>query len=346
MLALRKTAPRRGLELCDAAAPVLPGPGEVLLDVTAVGVCGTDLHIEAWTGNYHFMAAALPVTIGHEFSARVAAVGADVAELARGDRVTVMPSVTCGSCAACTTGHAEACRSRTGIGITRAGAFAPRVVAPARNCIRVPPAVDDELAALCEPLTVGAEAVRTGEVSPAHRVLVLGPGTIGQAIALAARHAGACEIVVAGRHDAQRLATVRTLGFERVVDVAEGTLQDALARAGESAPFHRVFEATGAPEVVPDALLALAPGGVLVISGIHERPATVDLTRVVRDTLQIRGAYRASRATWADVIARLATAGDAYRPMITHRLPLARALDGFAIAHAREASKVMVFPQA
>ncbi len=345
MLALQKTSASAGLSLAEVPAPAAPGGGEVLLDVAAVGVCGTDLHIDHWTRNYRFMASALPVTIGHEFAARVRATGPGVDALAPGDLVTVMPSVTCGTCPACTAGRHDRCQQRRGIGITRPGAFAQAVIVPARNCVAVPPTLDAELAALCEPLTVGAEAVRVGDVAEGDRILVLGPGTIGQAIAMAARHAGAAEIVIVGRDDAERLRTVRTLGFTRVVDVGNGTLPDALAAAGEANPFDRVFEATGAPGVVDGALALLRPGGILVISGIHAAPATIDLTRLVRSTLQIRGSYRAAAAQWRVVIARLATDPEAYRPMITHRMPLRDALEGFRIAHARAASKVMVFPQ-
>ncbi len=316
----------------------------MLLDVAAVGVCGTDLHIDHWAPNYRFMANALPVTIGHEFAGRVHAVGAGVRTLARGDLVTVMPSVTCGTCAECVAGRQERCERRRGIGITRPGAFARGVIVPLRNCIAVPSTVDAELAALCEPLTVGAEAVRVGEVHEGDRILVLGPGTIGQAIAMAAREAGAAHIVIVGRHDGERLATMHALGFMRLVDVGEGALSEALTAAGEGERFDRVFEATGAPAIVDAALGVLRPGGILVISGIHAAPASIDLTRVVRSTLQIRGAYRASPAQWQVVIARLAARPEAYRPMITHRLPLTDALEGFRIAHARAASKVMVFP--
>ncbi|HSV80512.1 MAG TPA: alcohol dehydrogenase catalytic domain-containing protein, partial [Ramlibacter sp.] len=118
MLALRKLTPGHGLQLDNIDAPGDAGPSEVLLRVRSVGVCGTDLHIDEWTPSYHFMAPALPVTLGHEFSGAVVAVGDGVQGLAAGQLVTVRPSVVCGRCEACLAGRYDDCVSRRGIGVT------------------------------------------------------------------------------------------------------------------------------------------------------------------------------------------------------------------------------------
>src|SRR5258708_30525002 len=115
MQALRKVKPGPGLELQDAGAQPSPGPGEVLLRVRSTGICGTDLHIDHWTASYHFLAPALPVTVGHEFSGEVAALGAGVTALAAGTLVAVRPSVTCGVCAACLAQDFDSCTQRRGI---------------------------------------------------------------------------------------------------------------------------------------------------------------------------------------------------------------------------------------
>src|SRR6187401_2002620 len=125
MKALRKVTPGPGLELQDAGDARSPGPDEVLLRVRSAGICGTDLHIDHWTSNYHFLTPALPVTVGHEFSGEVAATGASVTGLAVGTLVAVRPSVTCGACAACVAQDPDACTQRRGIGVMRDGGFAP-----------------------------------------------------------------------------------------------------------------------------------------------------------------------------------------------------------------------------
>jgi threonine dehydrogenase-like Zn-dependent dehydrogenase len=342
MLALRKLTPARGLDLVDAAEP-RAAPGEVIVEVAAAGICGSDLHVDDWAPGYHFIAAAMPVTIGHEFAGRVAVCGPGVRALAVGQPVVVMPSVTCGACVHCRTGDIEHCVARTGIGMTRNGAFARRVAVPERNCIVVPDALDAGIAALTEPLTVAAEAVARGSVGPGARVLVLGPGTIGQGIALMARSAGAGEIVVCGRDDAARLATVRALGFARTFDLADSDAAGALdAVAGDG--FDVVLEATGAPAAVPFGLARLRSGGVFVMTGIHAAPVAFDATMLVRRRLDIRGSYRAPLATWRTIIDALVATPEAFAPMVTHRLPLHAAREAFALAHRREGSKIVLDP--
>jgi threonine 3-dehydrogenase len=345
MLALQKTQPAFGLALRDVPPPS-PGPGEVVVAVGATGVCGTDLHIYEWTPGYEAMASRMPVTIGHELAGTVAAVGPDVIGLAEGMSVAARPSVVCGRCPACTAGNSDACTSRVGIGISRDGGFAPFVAVPAENCVIVPSDLDPEIAALTEPMTVSAEAVDTGEVRPGDRVLVLGPGSIGQGIALFVRAAGAAEVVVVGRDDQFRLDRLRAMGFPDVVDLGERTLPEALAPYLAKGRFDVVIEATGVPAVVQQGLEVLRKRGVLVVCGIHPRPATVDLTRLVREHQQIRGSYRAPLPTWPRVVDFLTRHSELARQMITHRLPLADALAGFELARQKAASKLVIFPQA
>jgi len=350
MLSLRKTQAGHGLNLTETSRPPAPGPAEVLLRVQAAGVCGTDLHIDEWTASYHFLAPALPVTVGHEFSGEVAELGAEVQGLQPGQLVAVRPSVTCGVCAACSAGEFDACVTRRGIGVTRDGGFAAWTLVPARNCVPIPPGVDAEIAAMTEPLTVSHEAVRTGGVAPGDRVLVLGPGNIGQGIALFAQAAGARQVVVAGHGDTARLEVLRRMGFTELIDFAitdkDAGMEAGLAPYLAEGPFDVVIEATGAAAVIAPALKALKPHGVLVVTGIHAAPVPIDLTAMVRKHQQLRASYRAPEHTWPLVVAFMQQHQDRLRHMITHRLPLAEAYDGFALSRNKSATKVMVLPNA
>jgi threonine 3-dehydrogenase len=345
MKSLRKPAPGPGLELHESEPPA-PGTGEVLIRVKAAGVCGTDLHIDEWTPSYHFMTRALPVTIGHEFSGEVASWGEGVTDLAPGQLVTVRPSVVCGQCVACLARDFDACTTRQGIGVMRHGAFADWVVVPARNCVPVPAGMDPLVAALAEPLSVSLEAVRAGGVKAGDRVLVLGPGNIGQGIALFAREAGAAQVVVVGHGDAPRMAVLRRLGFDDLVDVADIGLEQGLAPYLEAGQFDVVIEATGASAVVAPAMQALKSHGVLVITGIHAAPVAIDLTALVRRHQTLRGSYRSPESAWPDVVAFMGRHQALLRHMITHRVPLSRAGEGFALARNRTATKVMLQPDA
>jgi threonine 3-dehydrogenase len=334
MLAIRKAAPEPGLVCREVEAPVLGRDDEVLVRVEAVGICGTDLHIADWTPGYEAMASAMPVTLGHEFAGRVE----------RGPsewiwrRVVVRPSVTCGRCEGCRQRGEDGCTARTGIGIRRNGGFASLVSVPARNCVAVPDGLDPELAALTEPLTVAAQAVARAGTVEGKRVLVLGPGPIGLGVALFAERAGAAALTIAGRDDAARLACARALGFADTRDALAD--DEPLAPAG----FDVIFEATGVPEVASAAQRLLAPGGVLVICGIHARPASFDLTAMVRLEQSVVGSYRAPVARWSEVVAAIAAAPERFRKLISHRLPLSEALDGFALMRSRAAIKVMLQP--
>lgn len=345
MKTLRKVRPDHGLALQDAPRPA-PGVGEVLIQVKATGVCGTDLHINKWTSSYHFMAAALPVTIGHEFSGVVTALGDRVQGLGIGQLVTVRPSVVCNVCEACLAGRPDDCVTRKGIGVSRDGAFADFVRVPARNCVVVPNDLDPLVAALAEPLSVSWEAVRAADIQPGDRVLILGPGNIGQGIALFAREAGAAEVVVAGHGDAPRLQILKQLGFDLLIDFADESMEAALAKATLTRPFDVVIEATGAAAVIKPAMQALKPHGILVIAGIHAAPVAIDLTALVRKHQQIRGSYRAPEAAWPQVVAFMERHHAMLKHMVTHTVPLSRALEGFDLAYSKTATKVMVVPDA
>ena len=321
MKSLRKTRAAQGLELQQAERPA-PGQTEVLIEVKATGVCGSDLHIDEWTPSYHFMAPALPLTIGHEFCGLVAELGSGVQGLELGQLVAVR------------------------IGVMRDGAFAPWVRVPARNCVPVPQDLDPRVAALAEPLSVGWEAVRTAGVQPGDRVLVLGPGSIGQGIALLAREAGASEVVVAGHGDAARLQVLRRLGFECLLDFAEQAMPEALAEVCRERLVDVVIEASGAAGVIAPALAVLKPHGVLVVTGIHAAPVAIDLTALLRKHQQIRGSYRAREAAWPEVVSFMARHADMLRELVTHCVPLSRAAEGFDLARQKLATKVMVLPDA
>ncbi len=339
MKALRKTRAAAGLELADVPIPQAASPDEVLVRVTATGICGSDLHVDDWTPSYAFIAPSLPVTLGHEF------VGVAHSGPLRGRRVVVRPSVTCGACAACLSGQHDACERRTGIGMTRDGAFAPWVTVPLRNCVPVPDGLSDELAALAEPLSISMQALRVaGDEVAGRRVLVMGPGTIGQGIAVLARRAGAAQVVVSGHGDAVRFDALRRMGFDALADVAGRSLAEATAPCTNGEPFDLVFEATGVPETIAEALPLLRRNGVVVVTGIHARPLSLDLTTLVRRQQQLRGSFRPPESDWPQALALMVDVGALMAPMVSHVLPLSRAAEGFALAHGKQASKVLLQP--
>jgi threonine 3-dehydrogenase len=342
MQALRKTHPAAGLELVDVPVPVVDPAttDDVLVKVRAAGICGSDLHVDDWTSSYAFITSSIPVTIGHEF------VGVAQTGVLAGRRVVVRPSVTCGICAACIAGNHDGCEKRRGIGMTRDGAFAPWVRVPLRNCVPVPDTLSDELAALTEPLTISMQALRIAGDVAGKRVLVMGPGTIGQGIAALARRAGATQVVVSGFDDAARFTALQGMGFDALVDVAQQPLADGVRPHLNGDSFDVVFEATGVPETITEALPLLCRNGIVVVTGIHARPLTLDLTPLVRNQQQLRGSFRPPESDWPLALEIMGEMDAVLRPMVSHVLPLSRAAEGFVLAHSKQASKVLLVPEA
>ncbi len=344
MLALRKTAPGPGVALEDVAEPSPLPAGEVLVEVTAAGICGTDLHIDDWAEGFRsVMAGALPVTLGHEFCGRVAAVGKGVTTLRTGDRVVVQPAIGCGDCAFCTAGARHDCLNRVAIGLHRAGGFAPFVNAPADYCIVMPPGMSDLHGALVEPLTTGAQAVKVGEVKPGDRVVIFGPGPIGQGAAAMARLAGACVVHMVGYNDAPRFQTLRRMGFDETTDLAADDGEAALRQAASDG-FDVAIDASGAPSVINLGLSVLRPYGVFVIASMPDHGAPLDVLLLVRSRTQLRGCSRAPDWAWSDAVRALSENPALFAPMVTHELPLSDGIDGFRLMRSREASKVVLRP--
>jgi threonine 3-dehydrogenase len=344
MLALRKTRPTPGVELLDIPEPPAPGRGEVLIEIAATGLCGTDLHIEEWAPMYQsFMGNALPVTIGHETAGRIVKIGPGLMPLEEGDAVAVNPAVACGTCASCVAGIPDDCRNRQAIGLIRDGACARYMLAPADYCYRLPAKLPTELGALVEPLTTSAHALATAGMAPGKRVIVFGPGPVGQGAAILARQMGAAQVVTVGMRDETRLATLGQIGFEHLIDLAEANAAERLTEITDDG-FDIAIEAAGAPAVVDQALSVLKPWGILALAGMPDGNATFNVLRVVRNRLQIRGVSRTPRSAWTTVLDAMGREPEAFAPIVTHRVPLKDAAHALALCHSRQASKEFVIP--
>ena len=175
-------------------------------------------------------------------------------------------------------------------------------------------------------------------------MLVLGPGNIGQGIAIFARAAGASQVVVAGHGDGARFTVLRKMGFNELIDFQDTVMETGLAPWLKQGKFDVVIEATGAGAVIQPAMAALKTHGVLVITGIHAAPVAIDLTALVRQHQQLRGSYRAPEKAWLEVVDFMREHQETLRHMITHRVPLSGAYEGFALARSKVATKVMVQP--
>ena len=346
MLAVRKAGAFPGVSIEQIKEPSVAGRDEVLIEVAAVGICGSDVHVYEWSKGYEFMQSKLPLTLGHEFAGHVIEVGTGVTHVSSGDLVTVMPTSSCMRCAYCAGGRPHLCTQRSTLGLTTDGAFARFVKVPAISCLKLVPGTDPVLAALIEPLAVGDHAANVGEIHAGDTVVVLGPGTIGQAAVYAAKCRGALKVIVVGMNDAPRLQTARAIGATHTIDLAENSdLASAVLAINDKQLANVVIEATGHASSLSSGLEVLCRGGILVTAGIHSAPVTFDLTRLVRNSQQIRGAHGSRRASWEIIAQRIAHEPENIRPMISLELGLADAQVGFEKCLSREVSKVILRPK-
>lgn len=259
------TGPGRG-EVQDVPEPVA-APGQVVVDVERVGVCGTDA--EFYSGHMAYLRsgdAAYPVRIGHEWCGRVRAVGDGVSPEWLGRRVTGDTMLGCGRCARCTSGRQHLCADRYEIGIRRGwpGALAERLPVPASALVALPDAVDEVLGALVEPGANAFRAVQAVDARPGSRVLVLGAGTIGLLVAQMAAARGA-EVHLLGRSERSRT-------FAASLGVASVWTREELPPFA----FDAVVDASNDPTMPGLAVDRVEPGGRVVLIGISGEPSLVD----------------------------------------------------------------------
>ncbi len=309
------------LRLDEIARPE-PGPGEALVSVAAAGVCAGDLYIYAGKNPY----VTYPRIGCHEIAGRVEALGPGVDAPAPGTRVVVDPFIGCGHCYACRIGKRNCCASLRIVGVHRDGGFADCLTAPAANLVPVPDTLDDFHAAFAEPVAIGVQGCRRGEVGPEDTVLVLGAGPIGLAIVEVARSRGA-KVLATDLSDA-RLAIAADLGAEPVAG-GEGLRQRiAEMTGGEGMPV--VIEATGAVPAMELAFDLVAAGGRVVILGLVAagRPVTLPGLDLTRKEMTILGS-RASVDCFPEALQLLAGGAIRY-PEVASRFALSEAPGVFA----------------
>ncbi|MFF0214239.1 zinc-dependent alcohol dehydrogenase family protein [Streptomyces vinaceus] len=308
-----------------------PGPGEVVVQVAACGLCGTDLHI--LQGEF---APSLPIVPGHEFAGTVVAHGPGVSAPAIGDRVAVDPSLYCNACHYCRIGRNNLCEHYAAIGVTAPGAAAEFAVAPAANCVRLPDHVRVEDAALIEPLSCAVRGYDVLRAQLASSVLIYGSGTMGLMMMELAKRTGAVAVDMVDINPA-RLTTARTLGCTHAV----GSPDEIDRPRG----WDLVIDATGSERAIQDAIGRVGRGGTYLQFGVadYAARATIEPYRIYHQEITITGSMAVlhSYERAAELFAAGTLDPDVF---ISDRLPLAdyaAAMDRFRAGQGR---KILVTP--
>jgi L-idonate 5-dehydrogenase len=322
------------------AGPV--GPGQVLVRIERGGICGSDLHYFNH-GGFGTVRLREPMILGHEVAGRITRLGEGVSGLAIGDLVAVSPSRPCGHCRYCLEGKQNHCLNMRFYGSAMPfphiqGAFSEDLVADASQCVIANGLTAGE-AALAEPLSVCLHAVRQAGEVLGKKVLITGSGPIGVLCALAARRAGAAEIVVTDITD-QTLVHAAKAGADRTINTARDT-QAMAAFATDKGCFDIHLECSGAPAALVSGIAALRPKGVLVQLGMGG-DMTVPVQAITVKELSLRGSFRFHEEF--AIAVRLMQGGLIdVKPLITHTLPIEEAPAAFHLASDREqAMKVQI----
>lgn len=338
MRALIKPGPGPGLELVKQAVPDV-GPVDVLIAVKRAAICGTDLHIFDWD-DWAAGEVVTPVTIGHEFFGIVEAVGDQVTSIEPGERVAGEGHVTCGTCRNCRAGNQHLCRNTVGVGIHRDGGFADLVAIPASNVYRVPDGIDDNAAAILDPLGNAVHTALSFDLI-GEDVLITGAGPIGQMAAGVARFAGARHVVVTDTVEDRRTNAL-AMGASLAIEPGIGSLEAAMTELGMREGFDVGFEMSGHGAALDDLISVMNHGGRIALLGLYGRRPDIDMNALILKGLTLKGIYgREMFETWYKATALLA-AGLDVSPVISHVLPLERFEEAFDLLRTGRASKVLL----
>jgi threonine dehydrogenase-like Zn-dependent dehydrogenase len=339
MLALVMQAPWV-LKVEEVSTPE-PGPDDVLVQITATGICGSDFH--GFSGENGRRKPGQ--VMGHETVGHVAKVGRNVSDLAEGTCVTVNPVLSCDDCDVCRAGNEQSCPSRKVIGVAPelTSAFADYLLVRRSNVIALAEGVEPELGALVEPLAVGYHAASRGGCSSEDTVLVIGGGPIGQAAFLAARRLGATRVAVSDLNPTRR-ALCAELGAA-VIDPSAKPLEESIVDAlGAKATL--VIDAVGATTTLADAMRASAFGARVVLVGMAGPSVELAAYAISTEERTLIGSFCYSRKHFDETAAWVGTTDAPLHKLIDGRVGFDGAQASFTeLARGQsQASKILVFP--
>jgi L-iditol 2-dehydrogenase len=338
MQALIKFAPGAGnMELREVPEPAA-GPGDVKIRVMAASICGSDLHIRR--GDIG-IPMRFPVVPGHEFSGVIAEVGAGVADLKIGERVTAENTrSSCGLCPQCAAGSYNLCRKRLATGYAFDGAFTNYVVVPAVRVHRLPAAVDFQSGALTDPSACAYHAVQElTRIDAGACVLISGPGPMGLFCLQYAKANGGVVILAGTAKDSRRLELGRKLGADHIL-AGEG-LEEKIRALTHGDGVDVVLECSGAEPAARMGLNVLKHQGQYTQIGIFGKPISFDLDQVLYREIRLTGSFSQKFTGWEQALALCAQGKVQAAPLITHTFPLTDWEHAFDLFERGEAIKVV-----
>ena len=339
MKALRKvhTGPG-GVQLFHDMPIPEPAAGEVRIKIIYASVCGTDLHIRD-----DGFPVKMPVTIGHEYSGIIDALGEGVTDWKLGDKVVSMTAAGyCGHCDYCRAGLYMLCKEKRGLGSARNGAFAEYMTYPADRLFKIPEGVSMKAAALSEPLACCLRgALERTNINAGDYVYVGGPGVMGQFVVQLAKAAGAYVTVGGTSIDVERLALAKEIGADDVFDV---TAEDPVAHAERVTDGHMygvAFECAGSARAFDTCIDVLKKTGHLQQVAMYGKPIPVDFDKMLMKEITFSNSYASERTSWQRLMKLLAAGKIQMEPYCSAILDLEDWEKAFSMAENKEGYKIL-----
>ncbi len=311
-----------------------PGMSEIVVQVGACGICGTDLHI----ADGEFPPTPYPIVPGHEFSGEVVALGSGVEDIPEGARVAIDPSLFCGHCHFCRRGRGNLCENWGAIGDTVNGGFAEYVTVPAANAYLLPEEISFRETALIEPLSCAVLGIRRLAPQIGDSLLIFGAGTMGLLLLQLALRGGASEVSVVDLNT-DRLALAGRLGAAHTATDAEELSEI------EPLGFDCVIDATGVPKVIEAAFGQVKRGGKMMIFGVAPDDARISLSpfRIYNDEITVLGSM-AILFSYAPAVDLLLGGAIDTDTLLSHEFALDEFPDALTAVREGRGLKVQVLP--
>jgi threonine dehydrogenase-like Zn-dependent dehydrogenase len=310
------------IEHLEVAEPA-PGPGEVLLRIHRIGVCGSDVHVNHGTHPF----TGYPVIQGHEFSAVVEGVGDGVDGVSVGSKVTAMPQEVCGDCQPCRRGDQHICDELRVRGFQAPGVAQDLFVTEAENVVPLPGEFTFEQGAFIEPIAVAVHATERGGELRDRNVAVLGAGPIGNLVAQMCRCLGA-RVLITDISDF-RLGVARECGIGATSNATLESLADAGQRAFGDAGFDLAFECAGVEGTISAAVAEINKGGTIVVVAVFEEKPALDLAVLGDRELTLTGTLMYQRPDYEEAIRRVAAGEIVTKPLESKHFPFEQYADAY-----------------
>jgi len=329
------------IEICEMPEPIC-GDGEVKIEVKAVGLCGSDIHI---------MHDALPYTppliLGHEFCGRIVEIGTKVTSFKVGDRVVAENvSQSCGECSMCQTGHYAICSKRSAQGLNRNGGFAKYIVCNEKFTFKIPDKLSFEEGALLEPLTCCVHGViEQSKVQAGDIVLVSGPGSIGILVAMVAKAEGGFVVMTGTDSDEEKLKLALEVGVDRVVNIDKEDLNQVVGELTRGQGVDVVLECSGAESAVNSGINILRQRGRFTQVGLFGKKINVNFDLMTMKEIHVEGTLSHTKAAWLRGIRLVEEGKITLKPLITHKYLLIEWEKAFETFQKRKCIKVLLVPE-